>query len=176
MTKTIQEIQKENRKFILEAIHGTSYEEALKKEIGFGCDILVQYYIGVVKDKTEILTIDKGIGICDITGLYVFTKGNKKPSEIIEIIGKPITLDRVLLAFKNKNVKINGNGIVFNYDWGKFCSLEDRYFDDDGYPRYIFSPLFDWDLELETLEEQSEETQRVINQLFTKHLIDNIKQ
>ena len=32
MTKSLSEIQKENRKFILEAIHGCSYEEALKKE------------------------------------------------------------------------------------------------------------------------------------------------
>lgn len=32
MTKTIQEIQKENRKFILEAIHNCNYEEALRGE------------------------------------------------------------------------------------------------------------------------------------------------
>lgn len=29
MTKSLEQIQKENRKFILEAIHGCSYEEAL---------------------------------------------------------------------------------------------------------------------------------------------------
>lgn len=169
MTKTLEQIQKENRKFILEAIHGCSYEEALKKEIGFGCDILVQHYIGGVKDKTEILTIDKSIEICDITGLYVFTKGNKKPSEIIEIIGKPITLDRVLLAFKNKNVKIYNESLVFCYERGKFYSLEYRYSEySDGYNTYIFSPLFDWDLTSETLEQQSEETQREIKNIKVK--------
>lgn len=75
MTKSLQEIQKENRKFILEAIYGCSYEEAF-------------------------------------------------------------TLSRVLLAFKNKDVKIYNKSLV------------------------------DWDLTKETLEEQSEETQRGINKLF----------
>ena len=32
MTKSLEQIQIENRKFILEAIHGCSYQEALKKE------------------------------------------------------------------------------------------------------------------------------------------------
>ena len=31
MQKSLEKIQKENRKFILEAIHGCSYEEALKE-------------------------------------------------------------------------------------------------------------------------------------------------
>ena len=120
MTKSLKQIQKENRKFILEAIHGCSYDEALKKEIGFGCDIVVQNYVCEVKDKTEILTIDKSVKICDITGLFVFTGDNKKPSKIIEIIGKPITLGRLLLAFKNKEVKVHNKSLVFSYAWEKF--------------------------------------------------------
>lgn len=35
MIKTLQEIQEENRRLILEAIHGVSYGEALRKEIEF---------------------------------------------------------------------------------------------------------------------------------------------
>ena len=31
MTKPLQQIQQENRKFILETIHGCSYQEALKE-------------------------------------------------------------------------------------------------------------------------------------------------
>ena len=104
MTKSLQEIQKENRKFILEAIHGCSYEEAF-------------------------------------------------------------TLSRVLLAFKIKDVKKNGNGIVFNYDWGNFSSLDENKHG-YGFIPYIFCHLFYWDLKKETLEEQSEETQRGINKLF----------
>ena len=140
MTKTIQEIQKENRKFILEAIHGCSYDEALKKEIGLGCDIVVQNYVCGVKDKTIIITLDKSIRICDLTGLFVFANNNK-PLEIIEIIGKPITLDRVLLA-------------VIKSD--KYCnSSEVRNF-----------VLDNWDLTIEILEQQSEETQREINKIL----------
>ena len=141
MTKTLKQIQKENRKFILEAIHGCSYEEALKKEIGLGCDIVVQNYVCGVKDKTEIITLDKSIRICDLTGLFVFANNNK-PLEIIEIIGNPITLNRVLLAVIKS---------------GKYCnSSEIRNF-----------VLDNWDLTSETLDQQSEETQREINKLLT---------
>lgn len=140
MKKTLEQIQKENRKFILEAIHGCSYDEALKKEIGFGCDIVVQNYVCGIKDKTEIITLDKSIGICDSTGLFVFANNNK-PLEIIEIIGKPLTFDRVLLAVIKS---------------GKYCnSSEIRNF-----------VLDNWDLTSETLEQQSEETQREINKIF----------
>ena len=141
MKKTLEQIQKENRKLILQAIHGCSYDEALKKEIGFGCDIVVQNYVCGVKDKTEIITLDKSIGICDLTGLFVFANNNK-PLEIIEIIGKPITLNRVLLAVIKS---------------GKYCnSSEIRNF-----------VLDNWDLTSETIEQQKLETQREINKIFT---------
>lgn len=153
MTKSLKQIQKENRKFILEAIHGCSYEEALKKEIGFGCDIVVQNYVCGVKDKTEILTIDKSVKICDITGLFVFTGDDKKPSEIIEIIGKPLTLDRVLLAIQFSNIEIECDRFVF-----KKLTISYSIYKADK---------FDWDLTSETLEQQSEETQREINKIFT---------
>lgn len=152
MTKILEQIQKENRKFILEAIHGCSYDEALKKEIGFGCDIVVQNYVCGVKDKTEILTIDKSVKICDITGLFVFTGDDKKPSEIIEIIGKPITFDRVLLAIQFSNIEIECDRFVF-----KKLTI--------SYSIYKIDK-FDWDLTIETLEQQSEETQREINKIL----------
>ena len=152
MKKTLEQIQKENRKFILEAIHGCSYDEALKKEIGFGCDIVVQNYVCGVKDKTEIITLDKSIRICDITGLFVFTGDDKKPSEIIEIIGKPITFDRVLLAIQFSNIEIECDRFVF-----KKLTI--------SYSIYKIDK-FDWDLTSETLEQQSEETQREINKIL----------
>ena len=153
MTKSLKQIQEENRKFILEAIHGCSYDEALKKEIGFGCDIVVQNYVCGVKDKTEILTIDKSVKICDITGLFVFTGDDKKPSEIIEIIGKPITFDRVLLAIQFSNIEIECDRFVF-----KKLTI--------SYSIYKIDK-FDWDLTKDTLEKQSEETQREINKILT---------
>lgn len=152
MKKTLEQIQKENRKFILQAIHGCSYDEALKKEIGFGCDIVVQNYVCGVKDKTEILTIDKSIVICDLTGLFVFVKDNK-PLEIIEIIGKPLTFDRMLLAIQFSNIEIECDRFVF-----KKLTI--------SYSIYKIDK-FDWDLTRETLEQQSEETQREINKILT---------
>ena len=44
MEKSLEQIQQENRKFILEAIHGCSYEEALKKELGFGCEVIARIW------------------------------------------------------------------------------------------------------------------------------------
>ena len=152
MTKSLKQIQKENRKFILEAIHSCSYDEALKKEIGFGCDIVVQNYVCGVKDKTQIITLDKSIRICDLTGLFVFANNNK-PLEIIEIIGKPITFDRVLLAIPFSNIEIECDRFVF-----KKLTI--------SYSIYKIDK-FDWDLTRETLDQQSEETQREINKLLT---------
>lgn len=114
MTKTLEQIQQENRKFILKAIHGCSYEEA---------------------------------------------------DQITEIIGKPLTLSRVLLAFKNKDItNLYGDRIIFNIAGSQFCGLqlEEEYHN----PHYSLYGAGDWNLELETLEEQNEETQRAINKLF----------
>lgn len=101
MTKSLEQIQKENREFILEAIHhGCSYEKALQKELK---------------------------------------------------IGKPLTFNRVLLA-----INITFNGYLGNF-----------YFDEDFV--HIVHLEFDgvsFDLTKETLEEQSEETQRAINKIL----------
>ena len=73
-------------------------------------------------------------------------------NEIIEIIGKPLTLSRVLLALKSKEDLSNpkryeiclGTAKLFYYDYSKNIELV-------------------LDLTKETLEEQTEETQRGIN-------------
>jgi len=155
MTKTLEQIQKENRKFILEAIHGCSYDEALKKEEGSTCHYLYQTERGMIRIMGDIKN-------------YGYNRERHHPNAfLIEIIGQPITLNRVLLAFKNKNVKIYNESLVFCYEEGKFYSLEYRYSEySDGYNTYIFSPLFDWNLTSETLEQQSEETQRTINEIL----------
>lgn len=95
MTKTLEQIQKENRKFILEAIHCCSYDEALKIE---GQEI------------------------------------------------KPLTLSRVLLVF-SRNIFKNKISLQF--------------------PDFLHVNGFNWYFIKETLEEQSEETQRKTNELFT---------
>ena len=114
MTKSLQEIQKENRKFILEAIYGCSYEEALEKEWGENWD-----------DDFKCT-----------------------------IIGKPITLNRVLLALKDKRIGFYDDSL--GEIWrGEVCYRED-----------MVEYICDWDLKKETLEEQSEETQRRVNKLL----------
>ena len=87
MTKPLEQIQKENRKFILEAIHGCSYEEALEKELGVGCKIILEGWLDI---KSYDYTITD-------TDTFKISR-----DQIIEVIGKPLTLSRVLVAFKNK--------------------------------------------------------------------------
>tara|TARA_R110000868_G_C10612158_1_gene741488 strand:+ start:118 stop:453 length:336 start_codon:yes stop_codon:yes gene_type:complete len=98
MQKSLEQIQQENRKFILEAIHGCSYEEALEIE------------------KQEI---------------------------------KSLTLSRVLLAI-----------------W-----KSDKYYNEMWFDQKFHALKFDlkgvsFDLTKETLEEQTEQTQRAINKFF----------
>lgn len=178
MTKTIQEIQKENRKFILEAIHGCSYDEALKKEIGFGCEVIIGEGRRCIIDNLNCLANGNHLRFKDLVGyiskrcltddgLEALEKYESEWHIISSIIGKPITLNRMLLAFKNKEVKIYNNSLVFSYAWERFYPLiEDK--ESGAYPEYKLWNLFgfDWDLTSETLEQQSEETQREINKIL----------
>ena len=115
MTKSLEQIQKENRKFILEAIHGCSYQEALKKEYA--------------------------------------KKGNNTISvPFREYEGEELTLSRVLLA-------ISKHGYYDDIFFGDLHgdSYETLEFDLKG---------VSFNLTKETLEEQTEETQTKINELF----------
>ena len=153
MQKSLSEIQKENRKFILEAIHGCSYEEALKKEEGDFCHYLYQTNYG---EQTIIGDVKS----------YGYNKDKHFPNAfLIKIIGKPLTLSRVLLAFKNKEIKsILGDDLIFNFAGSQFCGLKlEEKFHNSHYSLYGICP---WNPELETLEEQTEETQTKINELF----------
>lgn len=166
MTKTIQEIQKENRKLILQAIHGTSYEEALKKEEGSTCHYLYQTERGMIRIMGDIKN-------------YGYNRERHHPNAfLVEIIGNPITLNRVLLAL----TKINKENKTLDFliaerGWEE---IGGKWF--DGYKKCFiarvetifscdccedfWSDVFVWDLELETLEEQSEETQTKINKIL----------
>ena len=111
MQKSLEQIQKENRKFILEAIHGCSYEEALEKEYA--------------------------------------KKGNNTISvPLRDYDGEELTLSRVLLAISK-----HGH---YDYVW-----LAGERIDFEFYLKGV-----SFDLKKETLEEQSEETQRAINKFF----------
>jgi len=145
----IEQIQKENRRFILEAIHGVSYDEALQKELGVGCKVKVKSFISTQDFNKETLVIDN---YCDFFDESFFkTIDSRHTKEIIEIIGKPLTLNRVL-----KGIDPFGN---YGCIAGHICKVNRK--------EATYAFICEWNLELETLEEQSEETQRVINQLLT---------
>ena len=127
MQKSLEQIQQENRKFILEAT-------------------------GEYKDELELLKQQA----------HQIYNGFISKS----FYGKPLTLSRVLLAFKNKEVKTcYGDEIIFNIAGSQFCGLSVE--DEEIYATtYTLYGICLWNLELETLEEQTEETQRKINELF----------
>ena len=155
MTKTLQEIQKENRKFILEAIYGCSYEEAIEKELGVGCKVKIKRFFSIKDFNEEIFIIDN---YCDFFTENLFrTIGSSYHNEITEIMGKPLTLSRVLLTLKDKRIGFYDDSLAYivsaGQDYGYYLEDEVEY-------------ICDWDLTIETLEEQSEETQRGINKLF----------
>lgn len=155
MTKSLEQIQQENRKFILEAIHGCSYEEAIEKELGVGCKVKIKRFFSIKDFNEEIFIIDN---YCDFFTENLFrTIGSSYHNEITEIIGKPLTLSRLLLALKDKQIGYYDDGLGF-------IEYEKRLFSHDWY--YEVRYICYWDLTKETLEEQSEETQRKINKLF----------
>ena len=150
MTKPLQQIQQENRKFILEAIHGCSYEEALEKELGVGCKVKIKRFMSTQDFNEEIFVIDN---YCEFSDENLFrTIDSSHHNEITEIIGKPLTLSRVLLA-------ISKHGYYDDIWFGDLYndSYETLEFDIKGVAFNLFK---------ETLEEQTEETQRGLNEFF----------
>ena len=125
--KTLQQIQEENRKFIIMANNPTAktYDEALEMELGkVGCNF--EYLIdGIEREAISIGEQFKGLISIQSWDDMMISK-----EDITKIIGKPLTLSRVLIAFGRESLDL----------WE--------------------------DLTKETLEEQSEETQRKINQLI----------
>jgi hypothetical protein len=157
MTKTLQEIQEFNRRKIICAVNGIEdYEEALNKELIFGCIVIdfKHQFFGKKNPHKMTLVYDTE------NGEYYFDhyRGNPylfyRKDEILnkerfQIIGKPLTLDRVLIAIRQDNYY---DDIWFGED--NDCSL---HFDIKN---------LSWDLTKPTLEEQSEKTQRAIYELL----------
>ena len=161
MTKTLEQIQQENRKFILEAIHGCSYEEALEKELGVGCKAIDKTHLFFGEPSPEEMTLVYGNAVDgeESDTLYFlhyrgipcarFSKQEICDKDKFEIIGKPLTLSRVLLALLKADKPV-GAILAINKS-GFYINLKS------------YMP---WDIKFETLEEQTEEIQRGINELF----------
>jgi len=168
MTKTLEQIQEFNRRKIICAVNGTeNYEEALEKELIFGCIVIdLKHQFFGIKDPHEMtLVYDTE------DGEYYFDhyRGNPfviyREDEILnkerfQIIGKPLTLDRVLLALlkinDNLRVKHKEESIIELYQsiWCEDCE------------EYELRVHFIFDLTKRSLEKQSEETQKDIYELL----------
>lgn len=140
--KTLQQIQEENRKLIILANNqeAKSYEEALEMEVYSSKNIYNPSLFDCRKDFD---------------------------SDPI-LLGKPLTLDRILRSLPNYN--------LFNIITSKNCCKisvliginKDK--DPKEAPEEeisIYKEMI-WDLTKPTLEQQSEETQRAINKLLTQ--------
>jgi hypothetical protein len=127
----IKKIQEFNRRKIICAVHNTEdYEEALKED--------------------EKLFISN----------TVFSVGNftyrqwTAPKNAYKKLGKPLTLSRVLLALRYKQIGFFDDGLI-------------EVIQTNGYYKEDYNHhICDWDLEKETLEEQSPETQISIAKLL----------
>jgi len=137
MTKTLQEIQEFNRRKIICAVNGTeNYEEALKKEESDLCHYLYKTNFG----EREIIGDPRRCG---------YNREKHHPDAfLLKVIGKPLTLDRVLLGLSFNDISQLKPELKF-YN-GFIITI-------NGYA---------WDLTKSTLEEQSEETQRGFYELL----------
>tara|TARA_S200002703_G_scaffold96071_1_gene83031 strand:- start:622 stop:1107 length:486 start_codon:yes stop_codon:yes gene_type:complete len=159
--KILKQVQEENRKFIIMANNPTAktYEEALEMELGVGCiasvngndpqPIVAQGFDYDKQEKVFGFTYAKDIESTCNDSIFFFPNCSD-----LKIIGKPLTLDRVLIAFKSMGLGYL-NDSLFVID----NNIDSRYNDEKKI-------ICDWDLTKETLEEQSEETQRKFNQLI----------
>jgi hypothetical protein len=149
MTKTLQEIQEFNRRKIICSINGTEdYEEALKKEEGDSCHYLYKTNFG----EREIIGDPRRCG---------YNREKHHPDAfLLKVIGKPLTLDRVLLALLKINITLTirhkEESIIEVYE-SIWCE------DYEGYECIV---NFDFDLTKPTLDQQSEYTQREIYELL----------
>jgi hypothetical protein len=171
MTKTLNEIQEENRKSIIMANNpeAKTYDEALELELGYRCRVIV-----TTLKENRTPTFSK----FDDTVLYNSLEKNEyellggesvKRKDIASIIGTPLTLNRVLIALSQTK---KGEVMIMNIS-GKFYTnlLVPNI---DIVDAVSEEPLL-WDLTKETLEEQTEETQRAINKLLTNEKVKNGK-
>jgi hypothetical protein len=150
--KTLEQIQEFNRRKIICAVNETeNYEEALEKELTFGCIVidLKHQFFGEKDPHKMTLVYDTGDGVYYFNHLrgnpFLLIHINKiLDKERFQIIGKPLTLDRVLLALGELETDVS----VCCYGSIRIG--------------HEITNLPRWDLTKPTLEEQSEETQRAI--------------
>tara|TARA_R110000868_G_C10972986_1_gene771097 strand:+ start:3719 stop:4249 length:531 start_codon:yes stop_codon:yes gene_type:complete len=159
--KTLKQIQEENRKFIIMACNpgAKTYEEALEMELGFGCGVVNKFRPTNKHDEEIIWKVTR-----EYWNGVLRTNSDEFPAfeghEIkdYKIIGKPLTLNRVLTMLnRNFNQVIIGIYKNDNEAVMTICNSDSE--------TCVIEDSINWDLTKETLEEQLEETQRAINEL-----------
>jgi hypothetical protein len=143
--KTLEQIQEENRKAIILANNpeAKDYDEALEMELGVGCRFdSGESVFFIFRETMEHLYFSQ-------EGDFWIEKLRPEHIKDHRIIGKPLTLDRVLIAASKVSLTYypHSNGLNLN-------------------SHIIWELLAMWNLTKPTLEDQSEKTQRVINKLF----------
>ena len=115
--KTLKQIQEENRKFIIMANNQTAktYEEALEMELDFGC-IIYDILDNISDTQAEcnyhkIIYSSNGImfTVKSLDGYNRFNDvclENLLCKDYFKIIGKPLTLSRVLIAFGRESLDL----------------------------------------------------------------------
>lgn len=157
MSKTLKQIQEENREFIIIANNPTAktYDEALGMELR---KIKTCQHSSALWDNSH-----EQLYLEDYKDVYYidYDHVSNDPWSYAEYVGKfediiKLTLNKVLISirkhfefFKNYNELLNNNHILEFENPNKDSEI-----------------LLSWDLKKETLEEQSEETQREINELY----------
>jgi hypothetical protein len=150
--KTLKQIQEESRKAIIMACHpeAKSYEEALEMELNnqVPCAVKIKYkgndreYDRLIFYTLKTETNDE---LVEMGGERIHRKFMSR------IIGGQLTLNRVLIVLKNE---------FYFYKQNNFLKISELNQDPNE--------QIEWDLTKETLEEQSEETQKEINKLLNE--------
>jgi len=167
--KTLEQIQEENRKFIIIANNPSAetYDEALEMELKFGCIVKVAETIEHFDEDCFIKHSDRESYIT--LGYY-----GDVPLKCIKIIGKPLTLSRVLIALNNATKQHNLKAELCDQQYSIYTSCDNNYlyFGDSPngklHAEWSKEQINRWDLTKKTLEEQSEETQRKFNELINE--------
>ena len=151
--KTLEQIQEENRKAIILANNpeAKDYEVALDMELDVGgrFDSGESIFFIFRKSMEHVYFSQEGDFWVEKLRPESIKDGNK-------ILGKPLTLDRVLIALG----KLDQHVIYAIADSGYLVSINHGH-----YETFVNNVCY-WDLTKPTLEQQTPETQRSINELL----------
>ena len=116
-----KDIRQQFNEAVIIALHPDckTYEEAINKEVSFGCK--VKYTNGQGLDFDTIIGVEENFISFGNKGKYQHEFVNHNNSfEEIEIFGLPITIDRIAVAIKDKHYLIDNWRLGKNGEAGTF--------------------------------------------------------